>query len=312
MELVVVLGYPAAGKSSWTAQHLPRHHRLNRDTEGGRLDDLLPPLSAALAAGRDVVLDNTYATRAARAPLLALAKQHGARARCVWIDASIEDAQVNAVTRMVRAHGKLPSPAEIKTLAKRDPGVYGPGALFAYRKAFEPPTAAEGFDAVERVAFRRAPYGPAHTQKALLLDYDGTLRRTRSGAKYPTHPDDIEVLPGRAAVLQRYRDAGYRLFGVSNQSGVSKGELTEEDARQCFARTNTLLGHSIEVAFCPHNPAPIACWCRKPMPGLAVDFIERHKLDPTQTLMVGDMTTDRTFATRAGIVYRDVSEVFPG
>ena len=139
---VVVLGFPAAGKSSWTAQHLPRHHRLNRDTEGGRLDDLLPPLSAALAAGRDVVLDNTYATRAARAPLLALAKQHGARARCVWIDASIEDAQVNAVTRMVRAHGKLPSPAEIKTLAKRDPGVYGPGALFAYRKAFEPPTPA--------------------------------------------------------------------------------------------------------------------------------------------------------------------------
>lgn len=312
MEIVVVLGYPAAGKSTWATTHLPGHHRVNRDTLGGALEGLLPHVATALDAGRDVVLDNTYATRASRAPLLDLGRQRGVRVRCVWIDASIEEAQVNAVTRIVRAHGALPSPEALKTLGRRDPAAFGPGALFAYRKTFEPPTLAEGFAAVDRVAFRRASYGADYTHRALLLDYDGTLRRTRSGAKYPTDPDDVEVLPGRAAVLQRLRDEGVRLFGVSNQSGVSKGSLTDAMARQCFARTNALLGLDIEVAFCPHNPAPIACWCRKPMPGLAIDFIERHKLDPARTTMVGDMTTDRTFASRAGIGYRDVAEVFPG
>jgi len=311
MEIVIVLGYPAAGKSTWATTHLPQHVRVNRDTLGGGLDGLLPHVEAALAEGRDVVLDNTYATRAARAPVLDLGRQRGVSVRCIWLDATIEDAQVNAVTRIVRAHGSLPSPEALKSLGRRDPAAFGPGALFAYRKSFEPPTVAEGFAAVERLPFRRASYGPEYTRRALLLDYDGTLRRTRSGEKYPTHPDDVEVLPGRAAILQRLRDEGVVLLGVSNQSGVSKGVLTEATARACFDRTNALLGLDIEVAFCPHNPAPIACWCRKPMPGLAVDFIERHKLDPARTTMVGDMTTDRTFAARAGIGYRDVSEMFP-
>ena len=37
---------------------------------------------------------------------------------------------------------------------------------------------------------------PAHKQKGLLLDVDGTLRRTRSGAPYPCHPDDVELSLG--------------------------------------------------------------------------------------------------------------------
>lgn len=313
MEIVLVMGYPASGKSSWALAHFPSHRRVNRDSLGDKtLDDLVPLAAAALDEGAPVVLDNTYADRASRASILALGRARGVPVRAVVLDTTIEDAQYNAAERMVRKYGALPSPADIKKLARKDPNTFGPAVLFRHRKVFEEPTAAEGFAAVERARFARASQPAEYVNKAVLVDYDGTLRRTKSGAKYPTSPDDVELLPGRAAVLRRYAAEGYKLLGVSNQSGVSKGELTEETARACFARTNELLGLDVEVAFCPHEPAPINCFCRKPMPGLAVAFIERHKLSRAHTTMVGDMTTDRTFAARAGIRYVDQGEFFAG
>lgn len=305
-----MLGYPASGKSSWTAANLPSHRRVNRDTEGGSVDALLPKVEAALDEGHPVALDNTYAKAEHRRPVLDLARKRGVPVRCVWLDTSIEDAQVNAVARMVQRHGSLLSEDALKKVSKKDPNTFPPAVLFHYRKSFEEPTEAEGFSKVERVRFQRSAWPAEHSNRALLLDYDGTLRKTLSGEKYPTKPDDIALLPGRAAVLERYVREGWKLLGVSNQSGVSKGALSHDDARACFARTNQLLGLDIEVSYCPHNPAPIACWCRKPMPGMAVDFIVRHKLDPKASLVVGDMTSDKTFAARAGIPFVDAERFF--
>lgn len=311
MEIVLVMGYPASGKSTWAEAHFKSHRRVNRDSLGDKtLEDLVPIAERHLDEGASVVLDNTYATRESRASLLALAKRKGAVARCVWLDTTIEDAQYNAAERLVRKHAKLPSPDEIKKLSKKDPNTFGPSVLFRHRKLFEEPTVAEGFAAVERVRFTRAPQPAGYTSKALLLDYDGTLRRTKSGEKYPRTPDDIELIPGRVEALRRHLAEGYKLLGVSNQGAVAKGDLTVDDARACFDRTNQLLGVDIEVAFCPHEPAPISCWCRKPMPGMAVAFIEKHKLDRAQTIMVGDMTSDRTFAARSGVRFVEEARFF--
>ena len=82
--------------------------------------------------------------------------------------------------------------------------------------------------------------------------------------------------------------------GISNQSGIAKGELTVADAEACFQRTNELLGVEIEFLYCPHRVPPISCYCRKPQVGLAVQLIEKHKLDRSKTIFVGDMTTDKT------------------
>lgn len=310
MEVVVVLGYPASGKSSWLLANLAGHRRLNRDEQGGTLEGLLPKLEIALGQGDSVAMDNTYISRESRAGVIAVGQRLGVPVRCVWIDTSIENAQVNAVTRMVARYGRLLSPDEIKKTGKKDPNTFGPGVLFKYRKAFEEPSPTEGWSSIERVKYVRRPQGPEYANKALLLDFDGTLRTTKSGEKYPRSPDDIEILPGRRATLARYQADGYRLCGVSNQGDVARGRLSEADARACFDRTCDLLGLDIEVSFCPHDPAPIGCFCRKPMPGMGVDFIERHKLDRAQTIMVGDMTTDATFASRVGVRYMDQAEFF--
>ena len=46
------------------------------------------------------------------------------------------------------------------------------------------------------------------------------------------------------------------------------------------------------------------------MSGVWVDLMIKHKLDPRQSIMVGDMTTDKTFAARSGIQYYDQSDFF--
>ena len=253
VEIVLVLGCPAAGKSSSVGPFLAAgYRRINRDLVGGTLDGLVGHVERALADPnvRGIVLDNTYPSRKSRRPILDLARARGVPVRAVWLETSLEDASVNAVQRMIERRGRLLEPAEIQVASKADPNLFPPVVLFVYRKNFEPPTVEEGFASVERVEFvRRAD--PSYTGRALLLDYDGTLRRTRSGAVYPSTPDDVEVLPRRREVLEHYQKQGYRLLGVSNQGDVGNGRLRIEAARACFERTNELLGLEIEYAFCP-------------------------------------------------------------
>ena len=310
-EVVLLMGYPAAGKSTaaeeWTARG---YQRLNRDQRGGRLADLAPVLDAGLRAGeRRFVLDNTWATRASRSRIVEVAGRHDVAVRCVWLDTSLEDVQINAVQRMLVGHGRLLGPEEMAQLGRRDPALVPPRAQFDYRRAFEPPEPDEGFSRIEKRTFERKR-DPRYAQRALIVEVDGVLRRSRSGARSPATPDDVELLPGRAEVLRRYRDEGWLLLGLGWQPEVEEGTRTAEAVDRCFAHTNEELGLAIDVAFCPHRAGPPRCWCRRPLPGLGLVHIEAHRLDPDRCLFVGRSPTDRTFAKRLGFPYAEPHEVF--
>lgn len=312
-EVVVLMGIQGAGKSSDVARYLERgYERLNRDLLGGDLDDLIPKLADLLAAGRTrVVLDNTYATRVSRYPLIRTAHAHGVPVRCRYLATPIDEAYANVVSRILERHGRLLGPDELKELGKDDPNLPPPAAMARFAASFEPPHTDEGFAVVEELPFVRRPE-PQFTRKGLLLDVDGTLRKTKSGEIFPRSPEDVELLPGRREVLQRFIDEGYSLFFVSNQSGVASGTLSKEAADAAFARTIELLGLPIaEVAYCPHPAFPVGCFCRKPLPGLGVALIRNHQLARESMLMVGDMDSDRDFARALGVRYVDAGEFFP-
>jgi HAD superfamily hydrolase (TIGR01662 family) len=260
--------------------------------------------------GKSYVLDNTYATKESRRAVIEMGKAKGITVRAVVMSTGLEDCQYNVCSRMIRKHGKLPSADEMKKLNATDPGVVPAAVLYVYRKEYQPPTVDEGFASVETSKFVRV-YDPTYTNKALILDYDGCLRETISGGKFPVDPADVRILPRRTEILREYEAKGYLLLGVSNQSGIAKGDLTEATARACFDRTNELLGVKIDYSYCPHRVPPITCYCRKPGPGLGVQFIEKYKLDPRQCIFVGDMGTDKTFAARCGFKFFD-SGVFFG
>ncbi|KKL52582.1 hypothetical protein LCGC14_2284000, partial [marine sediment metagenome] len=181
--------------------------------------------------------------------------------------------------------------------------------LFRYRKEFEKPTIEEGFVSVTKSKPVFA-WPLEYTNKAIILDYDDTLRKVVNGAqKYPTRPEEVEILPGRKEILKQLKEEGYLFFGVSNQSGVARGDVTYDNVVRCFERTNELLEAEIEFHFCPHRVPP-SCYCRKPQSGIGVYLIHKYKLDPTQCVMVGDQTSDRTFAVRCGFQFVLANEYF--
>jgi aryl-alcohol dehydrogenase-like predicted oxidoreductase/predicted kinase len=152
------VGRPGSGKSTWARQTLPDAVRLNRDERGGRLRSLLQPLRQAVADGADqVLLDNTYGTRAQRAELLAAAWGAGAEARAVWVDVPPPRCEQQVVQRLLDRYGHLPGPEELAALAKSDPQAFGPSALLRFARRFEAPEADEGMP-VQRVVPPQLPW----------------------------------------------------------------------------------------------------------------------------------------------------------
>ena len=284
--------------------------RINRDELGGSLKEdgaVYETLRQKAAAGvQNFVLDNLYGTKESRATLVKVAKGLGANLTLVWLQTTKEQAQFFASLRQVRKYGKLFKAADYKE-HRSDPGAFPPGAQFAYWNKFEEPTTAEGFDEIVRVPVV-IDLGPEYKNKAVIFDYDGTLRDTKSGDKYPRDPNDVVLLPNRREVVQRLAQAGWLILGASNQSGISKEPghpkyVSEAAAISCFEKTNDLLGVKVDYLYAPDAAGAPQTFFPKPCPGMGVYFIEKYKLNPSACVYVGDLTKDRTFADRCGFQF---------
>jgi len=302
-EVVLISGSPAAGKTSSVAPLLARGYvRLNRDEEGGRIADLEPKLKAALEDGQRVVMDNTYATPKSRAGAVAVARAAGVAVRVIHLETSRADCNVNATWRLLERFGRLLDPEELKQAGKEHPNFFPPRAIGSYWDRLTPPDVSEGFASVERRGFwRRWPR--RYQGRAVIFDYDGTLRESTGRVPWPTRADEVRIPEGRREVLDALVAAGWPLFGISNQGQISGGSMTVEQASAIFDHTNTLLGHDIPVSFCPHPYRGYQCWCRKPMPGFGVALIRQHELDPSRCWYVGDRKTDEQFAHACGFSF---------
>lgn len=311
-EVVILMGIQGAGKSERVESYVRKGYaRLNRDILGGKLDDLIPKMHQLIQSGqRRIVLDNTYPTRISRAPVVMAARMHGIPVYCQFLNTPLYEARVNVVLRMLAKYGRPLGPEEMKAFTKTDPNLPPPAALKKWQDGFEEPQMDEGFASVEVIPFVRRR-DPAHRNKALLLDVDGTIRQTKSGEIYPRHPDDVELLPGRQALLKKYVDDGYQLFFISNQSGVASGKVSQASVEASFMRTAELLNLPItEVSYCPHPAFPVGCYCRKPGPGMGVYLMQKHLLDPASIIVVGDMKSDEEFAQGLGLRYVDGTQFF--
>jgi aryl-alcohol dehydrogenase-like predicted oxidoreductase len=265
-EVVLVMGVPGAGKTRIAEQYATDgYRRLNRDERGGSLRELAAALDDELAGGaRKVVLDNTYLSRAERSRVVEIAARHGGSVRCVWLDTPLVQAQVNLVERLLDRFGRLPEPEELRSLARREPGLLLPTSQMRAFRELETPERDEGFASVERIAFvREARPGRAGVFVAAAA--------MRSGGWTPCD------------------QAPHLLFDwVPNGDA---GALAELAAR---------LPGATEVAVCRHGGGPPACWCRPPLAGLLLAFARAHDVDPARSLLVGTSAAHRTLAATLG------------
>ena len=279
-EVVIVMGIPGAGKTRLAQEYAAAGgRRLNRDERGGSLVALASDLDLELAAGAEhVVLDNTYLSRASRSHVLETAHRHGARVRCVWLDTPLAQAQVNLVDRLLVAYETLPSPEELRSLSRTRAGVLAPTSQMRSLRELEPPAADEGFDAIERVPFVRAPAG------------GGTGVFVAASA--------LAGSGWRAALASAAPQAPHLLFDW-------RPDGSADDLAGLAAQLDAHVAGPVEAAVCPHGGGPPTCWCRPPLPGLLLAFARRHDIEPSAAVVVGTSTAHRTLATTLAAQYVD-------
>ena len=79
---------------------------------------------------------------------------------------------------------------------------------------------------------------------AVFLDRDGTVTVERG---YVTRPEDLELIPGAGAAVRALNEAGLLAVLVSNQSGVARGLMSEEDLACVHRALEDLLGAEAQV-----------------------------------------------------------------
>ena len=134
----------------------------------------------------------------------------------------------------------------------------------------------------------------------IFLDRDGTLN---ADPGYIKSPDQLELFPGVPEALARLKRAGARLILVTNQSGVARGLLSQDDLAAVHAKLNRILdgaGASLDaIYFCPHHPDD-GCGCRKPNPGMIDQAVRERRVDLDRAYLIGDHVRDIELAKRVG------------
>lgn len=136
---------------------------------------------------------------------------------------------------------------------------------------------------------------------AVFLDRDGTLIAERN---YLSKIEDVAILPGAAAALKRLQDAGFRLFIVSNQSGVGRGYFTLADVARVNSHICDLFGREgvrfEKVYVAPEAPDQPSRG-RKPSPQFLFDARDEFTLDLSASYVVGDKLIDLECGRNAGV-----------
>ncbi len=137
--------------------------------------------------------------------------------------------------------------------------------------------------------------------RAVFLDRDGVLIEERN---YLHRVEEVVFLPGAAPALRRLSDAGFRLFIVTNQSGVGRGYFTMADVERVhehlereFAQVGVRFAKIYVAPEAPGQPSR----GRKPSPQFLRDARDEFGVDLARSYFVGDKLVDLECGWNAGV-----------
>lgn len=151
-------------------------------------------------------------------------------------------------------------------------------------------------------------------QKYIFLDRDGVINERPSKAQYICKPQEFVWLPGAREAVKKLNDAGYFVIMVSNQAGIARGAMTENDF-QCvqdkMSSDLAELGARIDAVYhCPHGWDD-GCECRKPKPGMLYQAQKDYSINLTECVLIGDDERDMITAHNANMKGILVSDDYP-
>jgi D-glycero-D-manno-heptose 1,7-bisphosphate phosphatase len=153
-------------------------------------------------------------------------------------------------------------------------------------------------------------------RRAVFLDRDGTLIEDVS---YLRDPAQVRLLPGVGPAVKRLNEAHFLAIVATNQSGIARGFLREDEYLATQRRVDELLseyGATLDAHYhCPHLPETDGpCRCRKPGPLLYEQASERFGINLAESWWIGDRLRDvepaRLFGGRGILV--ESGPVSPG
>lgn len=153
--------------------------------------------------------------------------------------------------------------------------------------------------------FRQAGVMLGHNARkvCVFLDRDGVLNRKAPEGMYISHPGKLRMLPGAAAAVARLNAAGVRVILVTNQRGIGRGSMTEEDYRAVQAELRRRLrrnGAHLDAEYhCPDED--VLSLCRKPQTGMLLQAVRDFPdISLSCSWVVGDSVSDVQAGRNAG------------
>lgn len=137
--------------------------------------------------------------------------------------------------------------------------------------------------------------------RAVFLDRDGTLIEEKH---YLSRPEDVHFIPGVVGALQSLMQANFKLFLVTNQSGIGRGFFTWDDLKKVHDHLIASLGNEgvrfEKIYVAPETQETVSRW-RKPSPQSLIDARDEYGLDLGQSYFVGDKWIDLECGSQAGV-----------
>ncbi|NMB46549.1 MAG: HAD family hydrolase [Firmicutes bacterium] len=147
---------------------------------------------------------------------------------------------------------------------------------------------------------------PSQKKAAVFLDRDGTIIEE---VNYLRDPAQIQLIPTAIPALTLLQQH-FPLVIITNQSGIARGYLSENQLHQIHDHLELLLGaadvHLTKIYYCPHHPKAghlpyrQACACRKPQPGMLLAAADELDLDLARSFTIGDQLSDIAAGSNAG------------
>src|SRR5216117_1406358 len=141
---------------------------------------------------------------------------------------------------------------------------------------------------------------PAKTRTpTVFVDRDGTIMQD---ADYCSNPQQVKIFPGIPEALQRLKSNGFKLFIITNQSGIGRGLFTVEQYRAVEEEVLRQLGDGLIDAtyFCPDVPGQLSKY-RKPSPGMIFEAQREHQIYLARSFFVGDKEIDAECGRNASV-----------
>lgn len=137
------------------------------------------------------------------------------------------------------------------------------------------------------------------SRPAVFFDRDGTLMEE---VHYCSDPSTVRLYAGVPDMLAKLQAAGFLNIIITNQSGIGRGLITQEQYDAVHAELLRQIGNPALITatyYCPDHPSTPS-QRRKPAPGMVLEAAQEHGIDLARSWFVGDKEADVACGKAAG------------